>query len=177
MSANHWALDAIAHSYARGYFKGEGEGRFAPERAITRGEFVTILGRKAGASASNTATTFQDVSSGAYYAGYVVWAQSKGIVVGTSHERFEPNRTITREEMAVMLNKFLASQNKSYAATGYGNFSDGGSIAVWAKDSVDRMTRQGLLSGMGNGSFAPKESFSRAQAAQVLYTIDTKDMK
>lgn len=177
MSANHWALDAIAHSYARGYFKGEGEGRFAPERAITRGEFVTILGRKAGASASNTATTFQDVSSGAYYAGYVVWAQSKGIVAGTSHERFEPNRTITREEMAVMLNKFLASQNKSYAATGYGNFSDGGSIAVWAKDSVDRMTRQGLLSGMGNGSFAPKESFSRAQAAQVLYTIDTKDMK
>lgn len=177
MSANHWALDAIAHSYARGYFKGEGEGRFAPERAITRGEFVTILGRKAGASASNTATTFQDVSSGAYYAGYVAWAQSKGIVAGTSHERFEPNRTITREEMAVMLNKFLASQNKSYAATGYGNFSDGGSIAGWAKDSVDRMTRQGLLSGMGNGSFAPKESFSRAQAAQVLYTIDTKDMK
>ncbi|WP_068457170.1 S-layer homology domain-containing protein [Aedoeadaptatus pacaensis] len=177
MSANHWALDAIAHSYARGYFKGEGEGRFAPERAITRGEFVTILGRKAGAAASNTATIYQDVSSGAYYAGYVAWAQSKGIVAGVGQGRFEPNRTITREEMAVMLNKFLASQNKSYAATGYGNFSDGGSIAGWAKDSVDKMTRQGLLSGMGNGNFAPKESFSRAQAAQVLYTIDTKDMK
>ncbi|WP_077075514.1 S-layer homology domain-containing protein [Aedoeadaptatus urinae] len=177
VTADHWALDAIAHSYARGYFKGEGEGRFAPNRAITRGEFVTILGRKAGASASNTATIFQDVSSGAYYAGYVAWAQSKGIVAGVGQGRFEPNRTITREEMAVMLNKFLASQNKSYAATGYGNFSDGGSIAVWAKDSVDKMARQGLLSGMGNGNFAPKESFSRAQAAQVLYTIDTKDMK
>lgn len=177
VSADHWALDAIAHSYARGYFKGEGEGRFAPERAISRGEFVTILGRKAGASASNTATIFQDVSSGAYYAGYVAWAQSQGIVAGVDQGRFEPNRTITREEMAVMLNKFLASQNKSYAATGYGNFSDGGSIAVWAKDSVDKMTRQGLLSGMGNGNFAPKERFSRAQAAQVLYTIDTKDMK
>ena len=177
VTAGHWALDAIAHSYARGYFKGEGEGRFAPERAITRGEFVTILGRKAGAAASNTATIYQDVSSGAYYAGYVAWAQSKGIVAGVGQGRFEPNRTITREEMAVMLNKFLASQNKSYAATGYGNFSDGGSIAGWAKDSVDKMTRQGLLSGMGNGNFAPKESFSRAQAAQVLYTIDTKDMK
>ena len=177
VTADHWALDAIAHSYARGYFKGAGEGRFAPERAITRGEFVTILGRKAGASASNTATIFQDVSSGAYYASYVAWAQSQGIVAGVGQGRFEPNRTITREEMAVMLNKFLASQNKSYAATGYGNFSDGGSIAVWAKNSVDKMTRQGLLSGMGNGNFAPKESFSRAQAAQVLYTIDTKDMK
>ncbi len=175
--AGYWAVDAIAHSYARGYFKGEGQGRFAPERAITRGEFVSILGRMAGASTSNTATAFRDVSSGAYYAGYVAWAQSKGIVAGVSQGRFEPNRTITREEMAVMLMKFLASQNKSYAATGYTNFSDGGSIAVWAKDSVDKMTRQGLLSGMGNGNFAPKENFSRAQAAQVLYTIDTKDMK
>ena len=175
--AGYWAVDAIAHSYARGYFKGEGEGRFAPERAITRGEFVSILGRMAGASASNTATAFGDVPSGAYYAGYVAWAQSKGIVAGVSQGRFEPNRTITREEMAVMLMKFLASQNKSYAATGYGNFSDGGSIAGWAKDSVDKMTRQGLLSGMGNGDFAPKANFSRAQAAQVLYTIDTKDMK
>lgn len=175
--AGHWAVDAIAHSYARGYFKGEGEGRFAPERAITRGEFVSILGRMAGASTSNTATAFGDVPSGAYYAGYVAWAQSKGIVAGVSQGRFEPNRTITREEMAVMLMKFLASQNKSYAATGYANFSDGGSIAGWAKDSVDKMTRQGLLSGMGNGDFAPKANFSRAQAAQVLYTIDTKDMK
>lgn len=177
VSAGYWAVDAIAHSYARGYFKGEGEGRFAPERAITRGEFVSILGRMAGASTSNTATAFGDVPSGAYYAGYVAWAQSKGIVAGVSQGRFEPNRTITREEMAVMLMKFLASQNKSYAATSYGNFSDGSSIAGWAKDSVDKMTRQGILSGMGNGDFAPKANFSRAQAAQVLYTIDTKDMK
>ena len=177
VSAGYWAVDAIAHSYARGYFKGEGEGRFAPERAITRGEFVSILGRMAGASTSNTATAFGDVPSGVYYAGYVAWAQSKGIVAGVSQGRFEPNRTITREEMAVMLMKFLASQNKSYAATGYTNFSDGGSIAGWAKDSVDKMTRQGILSGMGNGDFAPKANFSRAQAAQVLYTIDTKDMK
>lgn len=175
--AGYWAVDAIAHSYARGYFKGEGEGRFAPERAITRGEFVSILGRMAGASASNTATAFGDVPSGAYYAGYVAWAQSKGIVAGVSQGRFEPNRSITREEMAVMLTKFLASQNKSYAATGYANFSDGSSIAGWAKDSVDKMTRQGILSGMGNGDFAPKANFSRAQAAQVLYTMDLKDMK
>lgn len=175
--AGHWAVDAIAHSYARGYFKGEGEGRFAPERAITRGEFVSILGRMAGASASNTVTAFHDVSSGAYYAGYVAWAQSKGIVAGVSQGRFEPNRSITREEMAVMLTKFLASQNKFYAATGYANFSDGASISGWAKDSVDKMNRQGLLSGMGNGDFAPKANFSRAQAAQVLYTMDLKDMK
>lgn len=177
IGADHWALNAIAHSVARGYFKGEGEGRFAPNRAITRAEFVTILGRKAGIATSGASTVFKDVKAGAYYAPYVAWAESKGIVKGTGFGKFEPNRTITREEMAVILDKFLTDQKKTYSSTNKAQFNDGGVISSWAKGSVEKMADQGLLSGMGNGNFAPKESFSRAQAAQVLYTIDTKDMK
>lgn len=177
IGADHWALNAIAHSVARGYFKGEGEGRFAPNRAITRAEFVTILGRKAGITPSGASTAFKDVKGDAYYAPYVAWAASAGMIQGTGGGKFEPNRTITREEMAVILDKFLSHEKKAYASAAKGQFHDGTKISSWAKDSVDKMTRQGLLSGMGNGNFAPKESFSRAQAAQVLYTIDTKDMK
>ena len=177
IGADHWALNAIAHSVARGYFKGEGEGRFAPNRAITRAEFVTILGRKAGITPSGASTAFKDVKGDAYYAPYVAWAASAGMIQGTGGGKFEPNRTITREEMAVILDKFLSHEKKAYASAAKGQFHDGTKISSWAKDSVDKMTRQGLLNGMGNGNFAPKESFSRAQAAQVLYTIDTKDMK
>lgn len=177
VGADHWALNAIAHSVARGYFKGEGEGRFAPNRAITRAEFVTILGRKAGIAPSVASTAFGDVKAGAYYAPYVAWAESKGIVKGTGFGKFEPNRTITREEMAVILDKFLSDQNKTYSSTNKGQFNDGVKVSSWAKGSVEKMTNQGLLSGVGNGNFVPKGSFTRAQAAQVLYTIDTKDMK
>ena len=177
IGADHWALNAIAHSVARGYFKGEGEGRFAPNRAITRAEFVTILGRKAGITPSGASTAFKDVKGDAYYAPYVAWAASAGMIQGTGGGKFEPNRTITREEMAVILDKFLSHEKKAYASAAKGQFHDGTKISSWAKDSVEKMTRQGLLNGMGNGNFAPKESFSRAQAAQVLYTIDTKDMK
>ena len=177
VGADHWALNAIAHSVARGYFKGEGEGRFAPNRAITRAEFVTILGRKAGITPSGASTAFKDVKGDAYYAPYVAWAASAGMIQGTGGGKFEPNRTITREEMAVILDKFLSHEKKAYSSAVKGQFHDGTTISSWAKDSVEKMTRQGLLSGMGNGNFAPKESFSRAQAAQVLYTIDTKDMK
>ena len=177
IGADHWALNAIAHSVARGYFKGEGEGRFAPNRAITRAEFVTILGRKAGITPSGASTAFGDVKADAYYAPYVAWAESKGIVKGTGFGKFEPNRTITREEMAVILDKFLADQNKTYSSTNKGQFNDGLKVSSWAKESVEKMTNQGLLSGVGNGNFVPKGSFTRAQAAQVLYTIDTKDMK
>lgn len=177
VGADHWALNAIAHSVARGYFKGEGEGRFAPNRAITRAEFVTILGRKAGIAPSGASTAFRDVKAGAYYAPYVAWAESKGIVKGTGNGKFEPNRTITREEMAVILDKFLGDQNKIYSSTNKAQFNDGTTISSWAKGSVEKMANLGFLSGVGNGNFVPKGSFTRAQAAQVLYTIDTKDMK
>lgn len=177
IGADHWALNAIAHSVARGYFKGEGEGRFAPNRAITRAEFVTILGRKAGIAPSGASAAFKDVNVGAYYAPYVAWAESKGIVKGTGNGKFEPNRTITREEMAVILDKFLGDQNKIYSSTNKAQFDDGTTISSWAKGSVEKMANLGFLSGVGNGNFVPKGSFTRAQAAQVLYTIDTKDMK
>lgn len=177
VGADHWALNAIAHSVARGYFKGEGEGRFAPNRAITRAEFVTILGRKAGITPSGASTAFRDVKADAYYAPYVAWAESKGIVKGTGNGKFEPNRTITREEMAVILDKFLGDQNKIYSSTNKAQFNDGTTISSWAKGSVEKMANLGFLSGVGNGNFVPKGSFTRAQAAQVLYTIDTKDMK
>ncbi|MFR6436611.1 MAG: S-layer homology domain-containing protein [Peptoniphilaceae bacterium] len=177
VGADHWALNAIAHSVARGYFKGEGEGRFAPNRAITRAEFVTILGRKAGIAPSGASAAFKDVNVGAYYAPYVAWAESKGIVKGTGNGKFEPNRTITREEMAVILDKFLGDQNKIYSSTNKAQFNDGTTISSWAKGSVEKMANLGFLSGVGNGNFVPKGSFTRAQAAQVLYTIDTKDMK
>ena len=177
VGVDHWAVDAIAHSVARGYFKGEGNSRFAPNRAITRAEFVTILGRKAGITPSGASTAFRDVKADAYYAPYVAWAESKGIVKGTGFGKFEPNRTITREEMAVILDKFLSDQNKTYSSTNKGQFNDGVKVSSWAKESVEKMTNQGLLSGVGNGNFVPKGSFTRAQAAQVLYTIDKKDMK
>lgn len=177
VGADHWAVDAIAHSVARGYFKGEGNSRFAPNRAITRAEFVTILGRKAGITSSGASTAFRDVKADAYYAPYVAWAESKGIVKGTGFGKFEPNRTITREEMAVILDKFLADQKKTYPSTNKAQFNDGTTISSWAKGSVEKMADQGLLSGVGNGNFVPKGSFTRAQAAQVLYTIDKKDMK
>ena len=177
VGADHWAVDAIAHSVARGYFKGEGNSRFAPNRAITRAEFVTILGRKAGITPSGASTAFRDVKADAYYAPYVAWAESKGIVRGTGFGKFEPNRTITREEMAVILDKFLADQKKTYPSTVKTQFNDAGTVSSWAKESVEKMADQGLLSGVGKGNFVPKGSFTRAQAAQVLYTIDKKDMK
>ena len=71
---------------------------------MTRGMFVTALGRLAGIDQADYKTgKFTDVKADAYYAPYVNWAAEKGIVNGTSATTFSPDTNITREQMAVIM--------------------------------------------------------------------------
>lgn len=171
-TVNHWAKESINYVVSKGYFKGVGDNRFAPERSITRADFVTVLGRMAGIDQSKfTKNAFKDVYGG-YYAAYVNWASENGIVQGVGHGNFDPKRPITREEMAVMMNKFLQVTNKKLSEKESKVFTDGGTIAPWAKEAVGAMAKKGIVKGMEDGSFRPKSGFTRAQVAQVLYNLD-----
>lgn len=171
-TVNHWAKEPINYVVSKGYFKGVGGNRFAPERSITRADFVTVLGRMAGIDQSKfTKNVFKDVSGG-YYGAHVNWAAENGIVQGVGNGKFAPKRPITREEMAVMMNKFLRVTNKQLAEKESKVFTDGGTIAPWAKESVRTMAKKGIVKGMEDGSFRPKSGFTRAQVAQVLYNMD-----
>lgn len=71
--------------------------------------FVTMLARLAGVNqADYPDSRFADVEASAWYAPSVSWAASKGIVSGVGDGKFEPNRNITRQEMAVIMAGYLA---------------------------------------------------------------------
>ena len=171
-TVNHWAKESINYVVSKGYFKGVGGNRFAPEQSITRADFVTVLGRMAGIDQSKfTNNVFKDVNGG-YYAAYVNWANENGIVQGIGNGKFDPKRPITREEMAVVMDKFLQVTNKKLSEKESKNFTDDGTIAPWAKEAVQHMTKLGIVKGMDDGAFRPKSGFTRAQVAQVLYNMD-----
>ena len=171
-TANHWAKESINYVVSKGYFKGVGGNRFAPNNSITRADFVTVLGRMAGIDQSKfTNNVFKDVNGG-YYAAYVNWANENGIVQGIGDGKFDPKRPITREEMAVIMNKFLQVTNKTLLEKESKAFTDDGTIAPWAKDAVHHMAKLGIVKGMNDGSFAPRSSLTRAQVAQILYNVD-----
>ena len=170
----HWAKTAIDYVVSKGYFAGLSKTEFGPNKAITRGQFVSVLGRMLNVNVNDYKDqNFKDVKSGMYYSPYIAWANKVGIVSGVGQGNFAPDKELTREEMAVMMTKFLKVSGKNLNAKGKTNtFKDDAKIQGWAKDSVKEMARLGLVSGMGDGSFAPKSQFTRAQVAQVLYNID-----
>ena len=102
--ANHWAKDDIAFVTQRGLFGGTAADKFSPNMPMTRGMFVTVLGRLANADVSGLdSSKFADVKTGAYYAPYVEWANKNNIISGTASDKFSPNTPITREQMAAII--------------------------------------------------------------------------
>ena len=170
----HWAKEAIDYVVEKGYFAGVSATEFAPNRAITRGQLVTVLGRILNIDKTSfKSNNFKDVKSDAYYAPYIAWAESVGIAKGRGNGNFDPDKEITREEMAVMMVKFLKISGKNInAKVNEASFKDEKNIESWAKDAVVEMAKLGLVNGMADGSFSPKTEFTRAQVAQILYNID-----
>ena len=172
--SGHWAKQAIDYVVGKGYFFGLSNTEFGPNKSITRGQFVTVLGRMLNVNTSiYNSQNFNDVKSSMYYSSYIAWANKMGIVSGVGQGRFAPDKELTREEMAVIMSKFLKVSNKNLNAKGNSNgFMDDGKIESWAKEAVKEMARLGVVNGIGDGNFAPKSPFTRAQVAQVLFNID-----
>ncbi len=185
-TAVHWAKRDIDFVARRGLFSGTGETTFSPDAVISRGMFVTALGRLAGIDPADYASSgrFSDVAATAYYASFVEWASSKGIVSGAGANTFEPDRPVTREEMAVMMQQYADKLGYALPAVREAVvFTDDGKITGSMKDAVQAMQQADVMNGIPLGTlpsaesgihpedgrlFAPKDAAARAEAAVVL---------
>lgn len=165
VSQSHWANEAITYLSDRGIVSGRPDGSFAPEDGITRAEFVKIL-CEAFSLRSDEQSVFTDVASGAWYAPYAAAAGGSGVVQG-SDGKFLPDVTITREDAAVLIWRTLKHVGESFDEPS-GGPTDENDISEYAKDGVLQMYSAGLISGMSDGRFYPKNLLTRAQCAQIV---------
>lgn len=170
---DHWAEKAIDYVTEKGYFKGIGSKKFGPNTPMTRGMMITILGRMDGVKDHPTKTSFKDVKEADFCAAHVQWALENKVAEGTGKGQFEPNRKITREEMAKMMNDYLTYKKVDLKKNQKTGMKDQEQIAEWAKDAVEKMNRSGILKGTPEGNFKPKDLSTRAEVATVLYRMDT----
>ena len=103
-----WYMDSIRYVYEHELMYGTTDTTFAPDDALTRGMFVTMLYRMEGKPEATGNTSFTDVPANMYYAPAIAWASANGVVYGTSETAFSPEGKITREQMAVILKNYAA---------------------------------------------------------------------
>lgn len=168
--AGHWAADYVVRLADAELVNGMGDGLFSPDNPMTRGQFVTVLGRLAGIDPGRYGSSiFPDVSASAYYGPYVSWAQTSGIVSGMDDGKFYPNSNISREQIAAVVVRFAQSQDVGLPTADSTRFPDHDIIAQWARDAVYIARAAGLINGRAeSGAFDPKGNASRAEVCAIV---------
>lgn len=173
-----WYYNAVTFVTDRGYFNGVSETLFAPYIDMNRAMFVTVLGRMANVDTSKyMGLAFSDLEAGMYYVPYVKWANENGIVLGRSDTIFDPEASITREEMAAIMYRYCAYIGMDMTPKNtvfMERYTDRNEISDWAVTYVEWAVGCGLMRGMTDHTIDPLEHASRAQVAQVIMNFCDK---
>lgn len=165
-TARHWAEISIQQAVSSGIVSGYPDGRFMPDRTVSRAEFAVMLMNALKLQGEGAALTFTDKAQiGAWAQKAVALAVEAGVIHGYEDGSFRPEAEITRAEMAVILANALGATSPSSAAPG---FADDSTIPSWAISSVAFMQQAGIMQGKGNHAFAPQDKATRAEAVVVL---------
>lgn len=170
---DHWASDNVQFVVARELFGGIAPKTFAPEISMTRAMFVTVLARLERANVSTySSSTIEDVANDAWYQPYVCWAVSNGVANGVGNNHFEPDRVITREEMAVMLQNYIEYKGVELETVNNNTtLIDQGAIAPWAREAVSNMLHANVINGRNDNSFDPQANATRAEVATLIRNL------
>lgn len=166
--ADHWSVPGIERATELGIFNGVGGDRFGFGQSISRAAFVTALVRLFGwESVTPENATFADVAPGQWYYSAVETAAANGAVPVAS-KNFRPEDELGRGEMAAMLMRALGYTSLAGTVSSDGcPFSD----VTANKGFITIAYHMGIISGMGDGIFAPNASATREQAAAILVRL------
>lgn len=162
-----WARRQIIFLDAKGVTSRIGVSGFGPGQQITRGDFALFLVRTLGLTA-DTAENFTDVDSASHYAKEVAIGKAHGILQGIGNNLYAPETPISRQDLMTIIARAMQLSGKGADMS---SFSDTGTIAPYAYDSVCAMIRAGFVKGNADGTINPLGSTTRAEAAVIMDRI------
>lgn len=168
VSETDWFCEDVRWAVENGIFQGVGNGLFAPEQALTRGQLVTVLYRMVGSPEPKAEANFRDVAADSYYAKAVAWANENGIVLGMGDGTFDPDSAVTREQMVTIFFRYAKFCGVKTEAGMLDAFRDAASVSDYAREAMGWAVKAGLVKGDGQ-DLMPKATASRAQAAAILH--------
>ncbi len=163
----HWAEADVLRLAALRVVSGYEDGRFRPNRSVSRAEFVKLVALAAGIEPDPAAAQpFADVVP-AWAAGYVAAAAREGLVAGYEDGTFRPHKAVTRLEACAFLAGLLE-------AVGYGPvaFADADRIPEWGRGAARMAVQEGIVLGIEEADglyFRADQVTTRAQAATMIW--------
>jgi hypothetical protein len=167
----YWAVEAVDYLYGQGVVKGTGSSTYGPGTNITRADFIVMLYRALGLSAT-TNGNFNDVAKGSYYYDAVAVAKALGIAQG-SNGYFNPTKPLTRQDAMVFVYRALQVKGVNViegTSSDLSAYNDRSGISSYATVSVATLIKAGVIVGAGN-KINPSGNLTRAEMAVILHRV------
>lgn len=168
----HWGHSSIDYCVEHGLMNGVGDGKFNPDGTVTRAMLATVLYRQAGSPDVQNASAFPDVNPGEWYGKAIAWAADAGIVTGYPDGTFDPNKAVTRQEMATMFYRYAKFAKFDVSAAGdLSVFPDRNQVLEYAMEAMVWANGAGLITGNVVNDVTcldPKGNATRSQLATIL---------
>ncbi len=161
--AVEWALEA-------GVTAGTSPTTFSPKANCTRAQTVTFLWNASGKPEPTiTECPFKDISESDYFYKAVLWAYENSITAGVSADKFGPEQTVTRGQVATFLYGIAgkpAAGDEPFEDVNEGDYFEG--PVAWAYE-------EGITAGTGATTFSPTADCLREQIVTFLYKYFGKE--
>ena len=164
-----WFKADVEAAVELGLMTGTSATTFDPKGVTTRAMVVATLYRLAGSPEVTEKAAFTDVVSGSYYEAAVAWAARNAIASGTSETTFEPNKAVTREQLAKFLFNYAVYQGMDAVtiSENLSSFSDQAEISAYAVPALQWAVGAELIKG-SDGKLQPAGTATRCQFAAIL---------
>lgn len=152
-----WFAPHISYLYSNNMISGYTDGTFKPRKEITRAEALILIGRAKGLDGKARNTVFKDVSANNAASGYIQAAYDKGILSGFPDGTFRPYQSVTRAEMALLIQNTYQFKFDPAAKMPFTDVNE--SMASY--EAIQAMTQQGITLGVSETTFGPSMNMNR----------------
>lgn len=173
--ANFWAYESITKMTKEGFMSGYRNGTFKPNDPLSREEAAALFSNMLGDTPSiMLASSFSDITSDRWSSLAIESVARANIISGYGDATYRPEQYMSRQEFAVVADKFLHYQGyrtEDPTALDAIHFSDQKFIAPWAQSSVRELATFGFINYSTTGLFNPEKYITRAEAAEITYRL------
>ena len=171
ISAVEWAKEDIVSLYEKGIVNGMSDGVFEPYGKVTRGQFAVMISRLLNKQ-TEFDENFSDVAADKYYYEHIGILKKLGLIQGRSETEFDPDSSISRQDMATLCYRILLKEQIiTEASESSLEFNDSDKISSYAVNAVCAMTENGLLNGYEDNTFKPFGEATRAECSVFLNRV------
>ncbi len=166
--ASHWAYTAIEKAAGSGMVAGVGDGKYAPNGAITGGQLLAMLTRRLCPEDIETdpIVLSQAGHSGRWYSGNLYAALKHGYLDGIDPTEIDLDAPCTREQMVTIL--YNVAGRPATNTSALAQFNDRGQVAAYAVNGFSWAASNKVVSGTSNTTLSPRGTATRAQVAVIL---------